>query len=64
MTATATKPLSIGERLEILRDVRAIVCADWRRAEGRGDLVEVACCRREHTIIQRQIDDLTDGRGW
>ena len=55
MTATATKPLSIGERLEILRDVRAIVCADWRRAEGRGDLVEVACCRREHTSVKPTV---------
>jgi len=64
MTATATKPLSIGERLEILRDVRAIVCADWRRAEGRGDLVEVAKCRGESQIIQAEIDGLTDGRGW
>ena len=63
-TQTERKPLSVGAQLEILRDIRAIVCADWRRAEGRGDLVEVACCRREHTISQTQIDDLTDGRGY
>jgi len=63
-TQTERKPLSVGAQLEILRDIRAIVCADWRRAEGRGDLVEVAKCRGESQIIQAEIDGLTDGRGW